>query len=323
MADYVNNKTDGELMEAADLEAIETAIATKQDKDIGTNDRSVVSGSAGLLEVSTTTKTEIGYVGGVTSSIQTQLDAKQAVAVGTNDRALETSATGDIQASAVTTTELALLSGETDLHPTGTESAQGELELNTNAETVTGTDTTRACHAAGVKAAIDAGTTALIASSEVTGSAVQNIDISGLDLDTHGKYRIEIDTENASASTAAVSIQFNGDTTTGNYDYQSLSGTGTTASAFAGAASLIGSLLGTPSGGDNAYIQGYLTRNQTFNRCRFSGAFYRGDSNTDMYVTAFTITNDNITANITSIRIASSVAASLAVGTTVKIFREG
>lgn len=42
-----------------------------------------------------------------------------------------------------------------------TESAQGAVELATNAETITGADTARATHPAGVKAAIDAAITAL------------------------------------------------------------------------------------------------------------------------------------------------------------------
>jgi hypothetical protein len=48
---------------------------------------------------------------------------------------------------------------------TGSETVQGILELATSAETVTGTDTARATHAAGVKAAIDAGIAALVDSA--------------------------------------------------------------------------------------------------------------------------------------------------------------
>lgn len=43
-----------------------------------TANRAVVTGTGGLLGVSATTDTEIGYVSGVTSSIQTQLNGKQA-----------------------------------------------------------------------------------------------------------------------------------------------------------------------------------------------------------------------------------------------------
>ena len=44
--------------------------------DALTADRALISGVGGLIEVSTVTETELGYVSGVTSAIQTQLDAK-------------------------------------------------------------------------------------------------------------------------------------------------------------------------------------------------------------------------------------------------------
>lgn len=46
-----------------------------------TVNRAVVTGTGGVLDVSTTTTTEIGYVSGVTSSIQTQLNSKQSTAL--------------------------------------------------------------------------------------------------------------------------------------------------------------------------------------------------------------------------------------------------
>lgn len=51
---------------------------------------------------------------------------------------------------------------------TGSETVVGKLELSTNAETVTGTDNTRATHAAGVKAAVDAAIAALVDASPGT-----------------------------------------------------------------------------------------------------------------------------------------------------------
>ena len=193
MVDYVNNKNNGEFMDASDLEAIETASASKQDKDIGTNNRAIVSGATGELEASATTKTEIGHVSGVTSSIQAQINTN-ATAINTNATAINTKqatitgaattiddvdlaasmalasdVSGKVAVSATTTAELEILSGatlstaeanlltgETALHPTGTESAQGELQQSTLAATITGTATDTATHPAGVKAAIDA-----------------------------------------------------------------------------------------------------------------------------------------------------------------------
>lgn len=49
--------------------------------------------------------------------------------------------------------------------PNATETVDGKVELATNAETITGTDTVRATHPAGVKAAIQSAITALVNSS--------------------------------------------------------------------------------------------------------------------------------------------------------------
>ena len=143
MSDYVNNKNDGDLMEAADLEAIETASATKQDKDIGTINRAVVSGAAGLLEVATTTKAEIGYVNGVTSAIQTQINSKQATITGaattiddtdlTVSRALASDGSGKVEVSATTAAELLRLNGSTagTVLTTGDEGTGNGIDADT------------------------------------------------------------------------------------------------------------------------------------------------------------------------------------------------
>jgi len=60
----------------ADADVSATAAIALTKLEALTFDRAVVSGAAGFLEVSATTKAEIGYVSGVTSSIQTQLNGK-------------------------------------------------------------------------------------------------------------------------------------------------------------------------------------------------------------------------------------------------------
>lgn len=152
---------------------------------------SVVSGSsktvtlpniAGYVPIMTTspgttaitaTAAELNHVDGVTSNIQTQLNGKQATITGaattitgsnlTTSRALVSDGSGKVAVSAVTSTELGLLSGLTTLsgNNTGDEvaattSVSGIVELATNAETITGTDTSRTVTPAGVAAALDA-----------------------------------------------------------------------------------------------------------------------------------------------------------------------
>ena len=52
----------------------------------------------------------------------------------------------------------------------------------------------------------------LLAEYIVSGSAVTSIDFSGLDINTHKSYRVEIDWINPTASPTAMSVFINGDT---------------------------------------------------------------------------------------------------------------
>ena len=64
---------------STDWKVVQNAKPNPNGTDIGgfTIDRAVVSDGSGDLSSSSTTSTEIGYVGGVTSAIQTQIDNKQ------------------------------------------------------------------------------------------------------------------------------------------------------------------------------------------------------------------------------------------------------
>lgn len=99
----------------------------------------------------TATATELNYTDGVTSAIQTQLDAKAPTAspTFTGTVTLPTSLTGVIRAdSGVVSTDTDV----TDLVSAASETAAGKVELATDAETVTGTDTARATTPANITA---------------------------------------------------------------------------------------------------------------------------------------------------------------------------
>jgi len=115
----------------------------------------------------------------------------------------------------------------TDL-PAATDSAQGAVELATTAEATTGTDTTRAVTAAGVKAAIDAlkaaGLILTGASLEVQGTLVQ-LKLNETDADSDekqwewrasgGDLFLYTDTDGGSAVGTPIAITRNGTTVTG------------------------------------------------------------------------------------------------------------
>lgn len=68
----------------------------------------------------------------------------------------------------------------------------------------------------------------LLASYTVTGSAVTSIDFSGLDINTHKSYRVEIDWFNASAGNTRMEMFVNGDMTTTNYYEQTMTASSST-----------------------------------------------------------------------------------------------
>jgi len=104
----------------------------------------------------TATPTELNYVDGVTSNIQTQLNNK----VGSlSDLGITATASeiNTLDGITSTTTELNLLSGITTLsgsntgdEPDASTTTKGIIEIATNTETQTGTDTSRAVTPAGI-----------------------------------------------------------------------------------------------------------------------------------------------------------------------------
>ncbi|HLP79900.1 MAG TPA: tail fiber domain-containing protein [Acidobacteriota bacterium] len=104
-----------------------------------TTSRALASDGSGLVSVSATTATELGYVSGVTSAIQTQLNGKQATITGgatsitgsdlTASRALASDGSGKVAVSATTAAELGYVSGVTSAIQT---------QLNGKQATITG-----------------------------------------------------------------------------------------------------------------------------------------------------------------------------------------
>jgi len=99
-----------------------------------TASRALQSSAGGIIEVSSVTSTELGYVSGVTSSIQTQLNAKEPTISLTANRAVVSSAGGTLAVSATTDTEIGYVSGVTSAIQTQIDSKTGIADN----ETITG-----------------------------------------------------------------------------------------------------------------------------------------------------------------------------------------
>lgn len=104
---------------------------------IMTANRTLISSSAGELDVSSVTSTELANLSGNTANIQTQLNGKQATITGaastiagnnlTGSRALQSDASGKVSVSTVTLLELGTLSGVTSALQSQLNSKQASL----------------------------------------------------------------------------------------------------------------------------------------------------------------------------------------------------
>jgi hypothetical protein len=154
----------------------------------------------------------------------------------------------------------------------------------------------------------------LIAETEVTGSAVTTLDVSGLDINAHNSYRIELETIDGSAGAHSVYMTVQGDHTLTNYYSQKLIGSASTPSASrandpgistTGASSVGYSLISL------ARVNGFPSA--VANALQDSGSLIT--SRDFRWGKTATVTN------ITSLRFTASNANGLGVGTKVRIYR--
>jgi len=157
----------------------------------------------------------------------------------------------------------------------------------------------------------------LLAEHEVTGSAATNIDFTGLDLDKHKSYRVEIEHLNNGVATAIISIYANGDYTATNYHSQFLQGVGTTTGAARTNASEISSMSAANQLSRATINVGYMT-----------GRYFGAASQISRYigsgveVLGYVATKDaELTANLTSLRFSVGAAGGFGIGTKIRIYR--
>lgn len=155
----------------------------------------------------------------------------------------------------------------------------------------------------------------LLAEYEVTGSAVTSIDFSGLDINTHKSYRVEMELVNATASLANIYSFINGDTTLTNYYSQY---------AYANGTGLSGSRVNTPqltqmtaSQSSSLYVCN-ITRSNGYPFLHTVGSF--NDASTIQTLQNITKKTATVT-NITQLTFTASVASSIGVGSKIRIYR--
>jgi hypothetical protein len=148
----------------------------------------------------------------------------------------------------------------------------------------------------------------------VSGGAVTQIDFTGLNINTHKGYRVEIDLVNAAVGAFTLSLFINGDTTSTNYYTQVSASAGATHSD----ARTNDSVLYSATNIDQkamfslSLLNGYPT---------WSG-INTADQSATINVSNYGGIKTATVANITQLTFTASVASALANGTRIRIYRE-
>lgn len=154
----------------------------------------------------------------------------------------------------------------------------------------------------------------LLVEYEVTGSAVTSINFTGLDINTHKSYRIEVEAKNATATPTIVSMFVNNDTVATNYYCQYLVAGGTAvAGARANSANIFTKEASAKTNviGNVSLVDGYMY--SIFNSAK------RDPSSIE--IQNYSMAKTATVTNITQLTFTSSVANSIAVGSRIRIYR--
>ena len=156
----------------------------------------------------------------------------------------------------------------------------------------------------------------LLAEYEVTGSAVTSIDFSGLDINTHKSYRVEIDIYNPTGTQIDIYCFINGDTVLTNYYSQLLQG-------YSGSAN--------GANNNNSRILQVINGQFASARCAIchlplvvkprvisQASSYEG---TSLVAQQYSVCKTATVANITQLTFTSTTASAIGVGSKIRIYR--
>lgn len=150
-------------------------------------------------------------------------------------------------------------------------------------------------------------------SNTVTGAAATTLTVSSLDLNTDIRYWIEIEILGASG-TPTFALSFNSDTTAANYDTQVFESSGTSN----GAARANNNILLTSIVTDTTSIDAQLRNNQEV-KPRMLYEYASGDG-ASVKRGQGVMTWRTASTNVTGITLTASVASSLGIGTSIKVY---
>lgn len=154
----------------------------------------------------------------------------------------------------------------------------------------------------------------LVAEYTVTGAAVTSINFTGLDLNTHKSYRIEVEFLNATASGVSVAMFANGDTTATNYYAQRLYSAGATSVSVNGNnAYILYMQTSQPLKGDISIADTPSTLNATSNSAQ--------GNTTGLVREMIAWAKTTAVANLTQLTFVASVASSIGIGSKIRIYR--
>ena len=154
----------------------------------------------------------------------------------------------------------------------------------------------------------------LLAEYTVSGSAVTSIDFSGLDINTHKSYRVEIELINATASGGALYCFVNGDTTLTNYWSQYFYANSTSVTSARQNNPQISTLIASSI----ASVQLSIEKVNGYTRITSSDNF---NTSSSIAYEIFSSTKTATVTNITQLTFTSSVASSIGVGSKIRIYR--
>jgi hypothetical protein len=165
------------------------------------------------------------------------------------------------------------------------------------------------------------GSLSFVGSQAVAGSAATTLAISGLDLDTHGRYFIRGTFHNATTSTSNLSLYYNADTTAGNYNRQIYTANGATFNSSRANDAIIGGMdsntLATGSG--DIEFEGWIFITKSGFVVADIHSVRTGNSAIQMQRSA--VQWRTASTNVTGITISASVASSLDVGGKIEVWR--
>lgn len=156
-----------------------------------------------------------------------------------------------------------------------------------------------------------ANSSSLLATYTVSGMAVTSIDFSGLDINAHKSYRVEIDLIAGTATGGNLSVYINGNATATNYYTQYTSFTATTVSTSIPNNSVF---ITIPPA-----LNGVLQANGIVSK---AGKLKFDSTHSNIFHTLAMVNASNILpANITQLTFVSSVAGNIGIGSTIRIYR--